>query len=413
MKYWQDIISPDSRQQTALSEPTDQPASIADQQATTPDEPQPESIDGPEVMAELVLDDAELPLGAPRKRYQLVEREDQRFVVCCNAPNILLRVERGLTVSEGGRKKYPQQTIFLDGVYAGAPFYDNKTRQYSLDHHAGCVRAFTLATCEQAVVMLLQGLPLGEGDWKVYSNDPDLDALLAAWVLMNHVELRHEDGKLLRACMPLIRVEGVIDAHGKDMAPLTGLTEVAYAEELRRIERLIEAEKALKGAGRWQAIDFVQYSLELLEAIDELLFPAGYLDELLEIEELARVPLRNQKVAILCRSQQGIYAVEAALKTRLDKQLGIILLDLGEGRYTVRQVDPFLDQDLNALYRALNKKDQRVDLEGENIWGGSNDIGGSPRKTGTALSSEEILQVVQKHYGRKKSWFGRLFVKKR
>ena len=39
--------------------------------------------------------------------------------------------------------------------------------------------------------------------------------LLAAWVLLNHVELLSGEGELLRVAMPLLRLEGVIDAHGK------------------------------------------------------------------------------------------------------------------------------------------------------------------------------------------------------
>ncbi len=425
MEYWQDLAEPG--QLKTLSDPTD-PRAPDDKDSAPESSPKPtpgpasepasapEAEHGPDslaqVTADLALDDMAVPKSPPRKRYQLLEQEGQRFIICATSPNIVLRVERALIVMEKERKKHPEQTIFLDGVYDGPPFYDNKARQYSLDHHNGCVRAFTLATCEQSVVMLLQGLPLAEGEWKVYINDPDLDALLASWSLMNHVELLQDDGKLLRACMPLIRVEGVIDAHGKDMALLAAITEVAYAEEVRRIDRLLEAERALKSAGRWQSIDFVQYTLELLEAIDELLFPAGFLDELLEIEELGRIPLRNQKVAVLCRSGQGIYAVETALKTRLDKQLGLIVLDLGEGRFTLRQVDPFLDQDLTPLYKALNRKDERADKEGDNRWGGSSDIGGSPRKTGSALSGPQILDSVHKLHGRKKSWFGRLFKRK-
>lgn len=347
--------------------------------------------------------------GGGRSRYQVTEREGLPHIVCGNAPNIYLRVERGLTVNDAGRKKYPQQTIFLDGVYTGPPFYDNKTRQYSMDHHTGCVRAFTLATCEQAVVMVLQGLPLAEGDWMVYVNEPDLDAVLAAWVLMNHVELLHEDGQLLRAAMPLIRVEGVIDAHGPDMAPLAGLPDKAYRKQRSRIDRLLEREKSLKNAGQWQSIDEVRYSMELLEAIDTLLYPVGYLSELMEIEELGRVVLRGQKMAMLVRSHQGIYAVETALKGRYEK-LAIIVLDLGDGRYTLRQVDPFLDQDLAPLYTALNAKDLRArqDSGSDNLWGGSDEIGGSPRKTGTALTGEDILQIVKSVYGRKSSWFARL-----
>jgi hypothetical protein len=92
-------------------------------------------------------------------------------------------------------------------------------------------------------------------------------------------------------------------------------------------------------------------------------------------------------------------------------QLGRVL-DLGEGRLTLRQVDPFLDQDLTPLYKALNKRDEHADREGENRWGGSSDISGSPRKAGSGLSGQQILESVHKLYGSKKSWFGRLFTRK-
>jgi len=367
---------------------------------------------GPEVTAEEPAPaPAPPPADAGRARYQIVTKGEHRVVVCGNAPNISLRVERGLTVNEAGRKHYPEQTVFLDGVYSGPPFYDNKTRQYSLDHHAGCVRAYTLATCEQAVVLVLQGLPLSEGDWTLYVNEPDLDALLSAWVLMNHVELLQEDEQILRGAMPLIRVEGVIDAHGTDMAVLTAMPPEAYEDRRREIDRLLAQERSYKAAGQWNAIDWVGYTRDMLQALDHLLFPEGYLTELLEIEELGRVSLGAQKMAILCRSHQGIYAVETALKARYEKQVGIIVLDLDDGRFTLRQVDPFLDQDLTAVYRALNAKDLRArqDSETDNLWGGSADIGGSPRKTGSALSGQEILQIIQRIYVKPTNWLGRLF----
>jgi hypothetical protein len=380
------------------------------------DEPA-EAIQDPEAAPE-VEPDAPDPDGrqaGARTRYQIVERDGRRLVVCGNAPNVALRVERGLTVNEQGRKQHPEQTIFLDGVFAGAPFYDNATRQYSLDHHVGCVRAYTLATCEQAVVMLLQGLPLDEGDWTLLVNEPDLDALLAAWILINHAELMRDDGDILREAMPLIRVEGVIDAHGPDMEILTALTQEEYEEHRASIEQLLAGEKSIKAAGRWGSADWVAHAQATLSGIDELLFPEGYLDALLELEELGRLPLQNGKLAVLCRSHQGIYAVEAALKARYEKQLAIIVLELGDGRFTLRQADPFLDPDLTPLYETLNQKDLRArqDNETENQWGGSSDIGGSPRKTGSALSGEDILELVGKVYGRREGWLGRIFRRNR
>ena len=360
------------------------------------------------VVGEIEAEGDATPRPPRHRRYLVRPGEDAINVVCKHTPNILLRVERGLSVGEKHRKKYPEQSIFLDGVYTGAPFRDNEQRQYSLDHHTGCVRAFTLATCEQAVVMLLRGLPLGEGQWTLYVNEPDLDALLAAWVLMNHVELRREEGRLMRRAMPLIRAEGVIDAHGLDMDVLTAMPEEVYAAQKRKIDKLLEPEKKLKGAGAWETTNLEQYARNMMETIDSFVYPAGYLDMLMELE-VDRVSLGGDKVAILTASRKGIYDVETELKERYEKQLGVIVLDQGNGRFTVRQVDPFLEKSLVPVFEALNKLDPEVSKKDEeNAWGGSDDIGGSPRQTGSGLEGEQVLEAIGEVFTEEPGIWGRL-----
>ncbi|MCC6746196.1 MAG: hypothetical protein IT371_00970 [Deltaproteobacteria bacterium] len=349
------------------------------------------------------------PSSERAARYHGVLRAGAQGLACVNAPNISLMVERGLEVTSQTRRRYANQTIFLDGAYVEAPFFDNESRQYSLDHHAGCVRAFTLATCEQAAVMLLDGLPLDDGDWQLYVNDPDLDALLAAWLLMNHTELLKDDAQLLGEVMPFVRVQGVIDGHGLHMRVLTGFSEAQYREQKGRIDAAMSDERRLKARGEWATMDFTAYTRGRLEYLDELLFPAGYLARLLDLKEVARLPIGQRKLAFLCQSQQGIYAVEDLLKERYEKQVGVIVLDLGGGRFTLRQVDPFLPRTLEDLYTALNLKDPRAEgrPENENRWGGSADIGGSPRRTGSGLEGPEVLSLVQQVYS-EAGWFTRL-----
>ena len=380
---------------------------------TNDSDPTPATSSGDKVIVSGEIEVEQPQSTSRRTRYQVVPGDDTIDVVCKNSPNILLRVERGLTVTEATRKKYPSRSIFLDGVFNGPPFLDNKARHYSLDHHTGCIRSITLATCEQAVVMLLQGLPLGEGTWTLYVNEPDLDALLASWVLMNHQELLRDDGELLRAAMPLIRVEGVIDAHGLDHSVLCAMPQRVYRQQKEKIDVLLVQEKKLKAAGAWGATNLEQYSRDQLETIDDRVFPPGYLDRLMELE-VARVSLTEDKLAVLCRSPQGIYDVEAQLKERHDKHLGIIVLDMGSGKFTLRQVDHFLDHNLAAVYRALNARDANASgNDGENQWGGSDDIGGSPRSTGSALSGEQVLELIREVHAEKpglwnrvKGWFG-------
>jgi len=346
-----------------------------------------------------------------RGRYRVVEREGRRYVVSGNAPNIELHLERGLSVDAGGRKRFGEQAIFLDGVHTGAPFCDNETRQYSLDHHAGCVRTFTLATCEQAVVMLLQGLPLSTGRWTLWINDPDLDSMLAAWVLMNHVELLRDERALLRHAMPAIRLEGVIDAHGTDREILTALPEDALAAAREQVDRLMAAELEIKKSGRWAQLDFADYACEHLERIDGELLPHGAVDELMELEELGRATLANDRIAVLLESSLGIYAVEERLKERYGASLGVIVLRIGDDRYTLRLVDAFLPKNLEAVYDALNRADPSARKRGKNpnLWGGSTDIGGSPRETGTGLDGQAILEVVGDVLGPHVPWWRRFF----
>jgi len=344
-----------------------------------------------------------------RHRYRVDERGGQRVVISGNAPNIALHIERGLTVDARGRKRYGSRTIFLDGVYEGAPFLDNEAMQYSLDHHAGCVRGFTLATCEQAVVMLLQGLPLSAGNWRVYINDPDLDSMLAAWVLFNHIELLKNEHALLKTAMPLIRLEGVIDAHGIDKLVLAAMPKNIVEHVKGMLDELMAEERRLKTAGDWMTCDWCAYACETFEAVDRLVFPDQTLNKLLELQELGRATLAHGRVALLLESSLGIYEIESRLKERLGENLGLIILETGTDRYTLRLVDHFLPKDLTALYKALNKADPNATNGVEpNRWGGSTDIGGAPRKTGTGLSQPEILEIVERVLGPREGFLARI-----
>ncbi|MGE0785060.1 MAG: hypothetical protein AB7S26_05175 [Sandaracinaceae bacterium] len=339
-------------------------------------------------------------------RYRIVERDGARVVISRNAPNIALHLVPGLSVDERGRKQFEAQTIFLDGVYTGPPFLDNEARHYSLDHHAGCVRSFTLATCEQAVVILLQGLPLASGTWQVYINDPDLDSMLAAWVLFNHVELLRDERALLERAMPMIRLEGVIDAHGTDRELLAAFPPELHARAKAVLDELMVRERELKKQGVWFKTDWQEYACEALGSIDTHLIGEQAVGELLELPELGRASLTNDRIAVLVTSDLGIYEVEARLKDRYGATLGLIVLEIGKDRYTLRLCDAFLRANLEAVYKALNRADPKV--SGNNRWGGSGDIGGSPRAEGSGLSGEQILEIVHGALGPKEPWWERV-----
>jgi membrane protease YdiL (CAAX protease family) len=264
----------------------------------------------------------------------------------------------------------------------------------NLDHHEGCVRAFTVATCEQAMIMVRKGLDLQSRDWVIWANEPDLDTLFAIWILLNHMRLNDADPEIRTRIMPLVRLEGTIDAHGLEMQDLCAFPPEIQASVFRDLERLRSREVALKKGKRWPKIDFLEYAVNILHAIDAMIYSSRHFEEVVDVEELARAVIGDNHLAIVCRSDRGIYELEPHLRRLHGKRLGVIILQKDPHTYTLRQVNPFSPATLDRAYERLNLIDPSAgSRRSANRWGGSGEIGGSPRTTGTALTPQQIAQA--------------------
>ncbi|MFI5215857.1 MAG: type II CAAX prenyl endopeptidase Rce1 family protein [Candidatus Limnocylindria bacterium] len=337
----------------------------------------------------------------PAQRYQIREEAGARRLVCVEAPTLCVRIERGRCVRASEARHAPPGTIFLDGAAECEPFADPVRGVYNLDHHEGCVRSFTLSACEQAMVLLLRGLDLRQREWNVLANDADLDVVLAIWVLLNHHRLAAGDGAARTEILPLLRLEGAIDAHGLACQEFCALPPGLLDETRRRMERLRDCERGLRDAGRWQKVDLLEYTRERLQQIDAFVYPQDAFDDLVEIEELGRVRLVNSSVALACRAHVGIYEVERQLARFHGPRLGLLVLRQREGVYTLRQADPALPASLDALYAHLNRIDPGVRArQADRRWGGSGEIGGSPRTGGSKLTFDAILAACRHVYAR-------------
>jgi membrane protease YdiL (CAAX protease family) len=329
---------------------------------------------------------------APARRYLIADTPAGRVLRCAEAPTLAVRVERDLSFTAAEARGHPPGAIFVDGAALGAPFADPARGVYNLDHHEGCVRAFTLSACEQAMVLLGRSLDLAGRDFTVYANDADLDAVLAIWVLLNHQRLRDPDSPARAEIMPLLRLQGAIDAHGFELQDLCALPPALLDETRRRMDRLRDRELALRSAGQWKRVDLLEHVRERLEQIDAFAYPPDAFADLVEIEELGRVPIGRDAVAVACRARVGIHEVARQLARFHGRRLGLVVLRQQEGRYTLRQVDPGLGATLDGVYAHLNQLDPAVaGPRSADRWGGSDEIGGSPRDAGSRLSCEEIL----------------------
>jgi hypothetical protein len=328
------------------------------------------------------------------ERYTVKSNGDDRVLTCLEAPNLNVHIEAGLAFSASVARKSPSGTIFVDGVAQCEPFMDHERQVYNLDHHEGCVRSFTLAACEQALVLYMKGLDLQSREWNIFANEPDLDTVLAIWIILNHARIGRQDATQRRLLFALVRYEGIIDAMGLELKELCALP----GELMRKIQRVIDHlrsdEVAMKKEGRWEKADYLTYTAAILHKVDQIFYKPSDFADYFGVEELARIDLTDQRIAAVVEADMGIYEIEPHLNKLYGNRLGVVFLKKGLKNYTVRQMDMFMPITLEEIYERLNFVDKAVKCRTlTNKWGGAADIGGSPRDTGTRLTPPEIVQA--------------------
>jgi len=331
---------------------------------------------------------------SPPERYILREDEEGRsYLTCREAPTVHLVIEDG-AVSASAARNAPAGTIYLDGAAQAGPFLDTERHVHNLDHHEGCVRAFTLAACEQALVLVLKGFDLRDREWTVHANEPDLDTVLAVWVLFNHMHLSSTP-EIRERLIPLVRLEGTIDAHGMELLELCGFPDELMRETRTKLDTLHQREVLLTRDGSRRRPDRMERTVALLREVDGLIYAPGDLEhDVAELEELARVELPPAGLIVACRSPESIYRVEQTLRWLYGDRLALIVLQKDETTITLRQVAPFLPATLEAAYEELNLIDPAAGHRGSSSrWGGSAEIGGSPRGRGTELTPRQIAEA--------------------
>jgi membrane protease YdiL (CAAX protease family) len=311
------------------------------------------------------------------------------------APTIIIRPDRRLAISAKQARCYPAGTIFLDGAAQGDPFIDVQKEVYNLDHHQGCIQS--LATCEQAMVLVRKGLDLCKRDWTVLANDADLDTVLAMWVLFNHLHL-NKDSKARAKIMPLLRLQGIIDTHGRDVQDLSALPADLLQSTAAMLKQLQLPEDVFRDYGHWSETDLLEYIAGRLRAVDELIYAPENFAGLCEIDELARAPIADGSVAVACHSTADIDDVQRQLQGSYGQRLGILIFQNGASSYCVRRLDRNLPTTLERVYERLNLLDPAATSGAENRWGGSGEIGDSPRKTGTSLTGAQITEAVREAF---------------
>jgi membrane protease YdiL (CAAX protease family) len=328
-------------------------------------------------------------------RYRVRNDAKGRFLMCLEAPTATVRVQRGRAISAKQAHRFPAGAIFLGGAVQGTPFVNVQKDVYNLDHQQGCIRS--LATCEQAMVLIRKIRDLRMRDWVVWAKDTSLDTVLAIWVVLNHLRL-NEDAEIRAKVMPLLRLEGVIDAHGPDLEDLAALTPDLLRSTSATLKQLRRQETLLKYDGTFSEANVLEYIADRLRVVDKLIYSPDGFAGLHQVDELARGEIANGSVAVVCRSEAGMVDVERQLQRNYGQRLGILIFDNPPSAYRLKRVDRTLPATLESAYERLNLVDPAVKGGSQNRWRGSAEIGASPRGTETRLTPGRIIEAVQEAF---------------
>ncbi len=299
---------------------------------------------------------------------------------------------------------HPHDTVYVDGAAKG-PYYDKKRGIFSLDHHDDCVRQITDSACVQGINLARTRIITATGNL-IIANDPDGDTTFAEWALLN-ADVVANDDRIFRRVQPLFIVEGNIDAYGLGYEELTGLSDETVADARRRLNWLLQDERTTKARGRWETIDFTDYTESALRKFDEFAFYRDALDTpVVQVAGEKRALENGQEVRFFQAADSGIYEVEFTILNHLkEKDCACIVFHDGRGKWTIKLTGFVNDFDMNPVWARLSavellmKQSQGVTDEKllKANWGGGNIIGGPPRYyngMATFLTRERIMEIV-------------------
>jgi hypothetical protein len=284
----------------------------------------------------------------------------------------------------------PPYSIALDGIVSGSTWRDHKRHYANFDHHEGCDRLGTRATCEQIYFAILQGFfnafKVGkEIVLNVFVNDCDEDVCMAVYCLRHRKMIgKEENGRLRR----LVDTEGRMDCVGgclnirKD-API--LEEMAWIFDPYRSARL---------AGRLKSRDPQVYR-ETIEAVEfrihENIHGRGQRKALeLKYEKIHCGEGWDMIVEEGGQARLGFVSDGGAAFVSVHKRPDGKVFD-----YSIGRIGPDIPFHLFELYNLLNQVEGRT--ESSDRWGGSDLIGGSPRIAGSQIQPEDLAKLIDEY----------------
>lgn len=316
-------------------------------------------------------------------------------------------VASGITLTVEPRKVIPCAeflsqaspfSIALDG-YASGPTQRNLSKPAAnFNHHEDVDRTSTLSTAAQVHREINLGLfntfrdengPRAE----LFVNDCDQDTCLAVWLLKNHERVVGHAEPLINR---LVAVNDILDATAGTY-PLN-----ADSKILKEIAWIFEPYNTARYEGRLSRMSATEMKT-VIESVEQRI-SKHVLGQGSELNLDGGFQVLQNEGAWSVVTEQGPYSRLSMSRSGITSFLTV--LDEAQGKYVLGRSSAWYPFPLDQLYGALNQAEEAKSpgvITASNNWNGSNTIGGSPRQTGSRLSLQEIIGVIKRTLGSKRS----------
>lgn len=290
-------------------------------------------------------------------------------------------IKRGSTIAFDD---LPSNSVALDG-YVQGPFIDVSTKRYSFDHHAGCLRLVTKATCAQVFDALVLGLDPSQ--MTVYLNDIDADTVLAVWLLKHPKAITHPRVR------NLVEDVGNVDAHGPSYFPFVRDNDLCQ----RFFKGAMEPEARARRQGHYATMDLNLLLNDCLARTDKLVFRNGRFENLAEKRCVNYEITHRGKGWVMSKSHERVFGVlyrDGYHRVVTYYPLEVKLAN-GEQEhswaYTIaKQSDLIMDFNIPLILSRLASI--------EPGWGGGSSIGGAPRRANGSrsyLHPDRVFEIIE------------------
>lgn len=305
--------------------------------------------------------------------------------------NIYLHTEPGVVMDwETFQAEKPSCAIALDGYVYGRTRYSADGPYANFNHHEEVDRLSTRSTCMQIYFSIIMGLfesfqRDGEPYAHVYVNDADQDVCVAYWLLKNP-----EMVSLIRWDSPLARfivMEDFLDASAgafpfnDSEMPDSLLKRQAWVFEpytnARRERRL----HAMNGVEMQKLIEAVYRRITLFSESKS---------GMIELDLVPEIIGGGQDWKMIAEKEG--YARSSIYASGTKAFVGMRPREDGNYTYVIGKMSPFVMFPIFDIYDALNRAENMTGSG--NIWGGSDIIGGSPRRSGSSLSPRQVETII-------------------